>query len=528
MTEQHKQSILPSSKTNDQSHTLSRRSFVQSGAGFSAALYGISALGAEAERKTVWEEDSWNPNAQFVNYGKPLRVQPILMYTVATPRKERSWRSWGDVLSDESAAKEADRIDKELYSLSEKAEFPLEILPVQKVKTTEDAERARQSDHDIVIVYPASGSGQLLQACTPPDGNAIIFARHRSGATYYWYEGLSTVYLQTEKDTPGARTTRLGKTHVDDIVVDDCDELLWRLRALYGVKNFRGTKIVALGGVWGKYASEAPQLAREKFGMDLIEIGYGQVEDRIRGALKDSRKMALAKQWTETYLSIPKTTIKTDQQFIVNAFLLYGLFKELMAENGATAFTIKDCMSVVIPISKTTACLTLGLLNDEGLLAFCESDFVIIPAGILLRHITGTPVFLHNSTFPHNGIVTCAHCSAPRRMNADRYEPTTIYTHEESDYGAAPKVDIPIGQEVTFIDPEYATGRWIGFRGNVEDNPFLPICRSQQDVRIQGQWKKLLSEVRDSHWMMVYGDYLKEVGYAARKLGMRWENISDV
>ena len=238
--------------------------------------------------------------------------------------------------------------------------------------------------------------------------------------------------------------------------------------------------------------------------------------------------MALAEEWTEAYLSIPNTTLKTERQFIVNAFLLYGLFKDLMAENGATAFTIKDCMSVIIPISKTTACLTLGLLNDEGLLAFCESDFVIIPAGILLRHIAGTPVFLHNSTFPHKGIVTCAHCSAPRRMDADRYEPTTIYTHEESDYGAAPKVDIPIGREVTFIDPEYATGRWIGFRGNVEDNPFLPICRSQQDVRIQGQWKKLLSEVRDSHWMMVYGDHLKEVGYAARKLGMRWENISDV
>ena len=32
-------------------------------------------------------------------------------------------------------------------------------------------------------------------------------------------------------------------------------------------------------------------------------------------------------------------------------------------------------------------------------------------------YISGKPVFLHNSTFPHAGVVTCAHCSAPRRLD---------------------------------------------------------------------------------------------------------------
>ena len=113
-------------------------------------------------------------------------------------------------------------------------------------------------------------------------------------------------------------------------------------------------------------------------------------------------------------------------------------------------------------------------------------------------------------------------------MNGSRYEPTTVLTHEESDYGAAPKVEIPIGQELSFISPEYTTGRWVGFRGNVIDNPFLPICRSQQDVHIQGNWKQLLNEVRDSHWLMCYGDHLKEIGFAARKLDIQWDNITDV
>lgn len=71
-----------------------------------------------------------------------------------------------------------------------------------------------------------------------------------------------------------------------------------------------------------------------------------------------------------------------------------------------------------------------------------------------------------------------------------------------------------------------SAGRWVGIKGTVRDNPDFAICRSQQDVEIQGDWKRLIGEARDSHWMMVYGDYLREAGYAARKIGLTWDDIS--
>ena len=36
---------------------------------------------------------------------------------------------------------------------------------------------------------------------------------------------------------------------VDDIVVDDYDEILWRLRAIYGVRSFLGHRAVTIGQV---------------------------------------------------------------------------------------------------------------------------------------------------------------------------------------------------------------------------------------------------------------------------------------
>jgi hypothetical protein len=491
------------------------------------ALLPTACLG-DVQTKPTWLLEGWNPNAPFLAWGKTLRIQPLLMYATPQKKEKSSWRSWGGVLSDDAAEEEAGRISQELNSLAGKAGCPIEFLAVKKIKSPEEASQAVQGEFDAVLLYPASGSGKTMQACVSPGKDLLIFVRHRSGPVYYWYEALSVAYLKTDKpDADKSAPPLLGSTHVDDVTVDDYDDLAWKLRALYGVKNLTGTKIIALGGDWGKYAGDAPLIAREKHKMEIVPIAYSDVSARIKSALADPARKSQAIKWAEEYLAMPQTTLRTEKTFVVNAFILYSLFKELMRENQTPVFTIKECMSIIIPIAETTACLTLGLLNDEGLLTFCESDFVVIPAGILLRHLTGKPVFMHNSTFPHKAIVTCAHCSAPRRMNSVRYEPTAIVTHEESDYGAAPKVEIPIGQELSFIDPEYTKGRWVGLRGNVADNPNLPICRSQQDVRVQGKWQKLLGEVRDSHWLMVYGSYLKESGFAARKMGIRWENISD-
>jgi hypothetical protein len=506
---------------------ISRREF----AGLTAAGFagGALALGGSAARAAG--ADDWDPDRPPVVTGKPLKVQPVLMHTTYTRRENASWRSWGRINNPQAAAEEMARIAREVEALEGKAEFPLRMLPLVKVTSAEAAAKVHEVDYDVVLLYPATGRGDVLRACLPHQAqkDAVIFVRHRSGPIYYWYEALSTRYLkkETEEEIRQHNAQNHGGPTVHDVVVDDYAEVLWRLRALYGLKNFVGQRIVALGGAGGKYDPQAPAVARERYKLQIIDATYDDLRERFGRALSDADTTARARKRTERYLALPNTTLATEKRCVTNAFLLYGIFKDWMREHGAPAFTIHGCMGRVLPIADTTPCMPLSWLNDEGLLAFCESDFVIIPCGILLHYIAGKPVFLHNSTFPHQGIATCAHCSAPRRMDGSRYEPAKIMTHYESDAGAAPKVDMTVGQQVTFIDPEYATGRWVGMKGIIRANPFHEICRTQQDVEIQGDWEKLLDEVRDSHWMMAYGDHLNEIGYAARKIGIDWVNISE-
>jgi hypothetical protein len=113
-------------------------------------------------------------------------------------------------------------------------------------------------------------------------------------------------------------------------------------------------------------------------------------------------------------------------------------------------------------------------------------------------------------------------------MNGKDYEPTRIMTHFESDYGAATRVQYTKGQVVTAIVPNLRCTRWQGFRGKVVDCPNNPACRSQMDIAIDGDWKKLLAQMEGFHTQVCYGDYLREVGYALKKLKkIEWSNYSE-
>lgn len=499
--------------------SMARRTFL---AAVGGTAVGASAILSAAETASP----SANATMEYLNKPiasakkKPLVVQPIFTYHLYQRQEQTSWRSWGGFHTKEDVQKECQQIEKELTEMKQKAEFPLEILPIMAVDTPSEAEQARNAAADVAIVYGAMGE---IDPVFSDNKHHIVFVRHRSGPAYLWYEIVSPRFLRKTVDTLGE--PRLSP---QDVVVDEYSDVLWRLRSFYALKNAVGGKIVCIGGPsgWGLGGVKSPELTKEKFKMELIDYPYTELDKRITPALNDSKLREQAKAWTSQYLNLPNTKIETDVPFLENAFILAEVFEQIMNEFDAPAITVNNCMSTIIPKAKTTACMTLSLINDRGAMAFCESDFAVIPSGILLNYICSKPVFLQDPTYPHHGVVTIAHCTAPRRMDGKNLEPVRILTHYESDYGAAPKVEMRLGEPVTVIDPDFEFKKWIGFRGKINANPFLDICRSQTDVEIEGDCNRLAQDMVGFHWMMCYGDYLKEIGYAINKLGIGWYNLT--
>jgi hypothetical protein len=454
---------------------------------------------------------------------KVLRVQPALVYSLPSRKESTSWRPWGGIQTEEDVQAEENRIGLELKSLAEEADFALEILPLVRVAGPEQAANLAREQHDVLLMYAAGGWVDTLESLTNPEKWTLIFLRHRSGPVYLWYEIISNRFLRKTVDEfgqPGV-TTR-------DIVVDRYEELLWRIRSLAGLKNCLGKRIVCVGGAsgWGYGGRKAPRLTAERFGMELIDVSYDELRVRLAKAVENRQAVQWATEEASRYLSQDGILLETDRGFVNRAFLLTEVFHQLLVEHETDAITINLCMGTIMEVSGTTACLSLSLINDLGYLAFCESDFVVISSGVLLYHISGLLVFLNDPTYAHSGEVTLAHCTAPRRMNGRDYEPARLMTHFESDWGVAPKVEMSVGQNMTVVDPDFNFERWLGFRGEIRDNPFLDICRSQIDLGFTCDTDQLNDETRGFHWMACYGDYLREAEYAAGKAGLDWRTLA--
>jgi hypothetical protein len=494
--------------------SLSRRDFLKGAS--------LTALGGVASKGLSWPLLAGQTQAAGEMFRPaPLRVKPLLLYEIPERRAQTSWRSWGGIQTEADACEEAARIRGELEALGRRADFAVEFLPIASVRKAADLAAARDIvDAHVLLVYAAGGWLDIFDALDRTGKDRILFCRHKSGPVYLWYEIISPRYLRRHTDAPAVRGA-----DDDDVVIDGQDELLWRLRALAGLHHTLGTRILAVGGpdAWAQPAGVVPKLVVDKWKFDIVTVSYEELGKIIRQAKADAAAVRRAKARSGAYLRQAGTRLETERAFVDNAMLLDEVFRSLMKKAGCRALTINGCMGTIMPLAETSACLTLSTLNDDGYLAFCESDFVVIPSGVLLANISGRPVFLNDPTYPHDGIITLAHCTAPRKMDGRTSEPARILTHFESDYGAAPKVGMTKGRLTTNIVPDFAAKRWVGLRAEIVDAPFLPICRSQIDVGYKCDDKTLARKMPGFHWMTGYGDYCRELGYALKRVGIEWD-----
>ncbi len=499
---------------------LSRRHFLQ-GMGAAGLAAGALALSASGSRSATAQPVS---GKEPFPRGAALRVKPILIYDVPTRAEQTSWRSYGAIHTPAAAREEAGRIERELARLQDQAEFPIQLQGLEVLDSQAKLAQFETSGADLCLVYAAGYCTQW-----PLSVPMIMFVRHRSGPFYLGFEIVHWRFLRQNGDT-----LALKGFDADDVVVDSQDELLWRMRALYGLKNAKGTKMLTIGGLeaYSSLAQEnGPRVARDLWGYEFVNVTDADFARRLQAARADESVVRRVEEQTTTLLNSANVKVETDRQFIFNSYMALHVCRQLLQETGASNFGFARCMGhEQISMLGTPPCFVLSLANDEGYTAYCHTDLSHTMPGVLLRWIASRPTFVCNSHHPHDGLFFVAHCQAPRRMNGREFEPATIMTHYESDYGAACRTHYTKDQVVTVVIPNLACSKWQGFRGTIVGTPTYPACRSQMEIRIDGDWKRLVREMEGFHTQVVYGDYTREVGYALKKLGgqIQWQCYSAV
>jgi len=297
----------------DSVNGVTRRDFLQG--------VGSVALASAAITGLSWSSVSAAERGEGVPKRRALMVKPILIYSTPTPRPQWSWRSWGGIQTEQDAGREVNKIQSELSDLRANADFPVEFLPVSKIRGKDEA--ASLSDlnkADVIIIYAAGGGMDTFDELAKKGKDIIFFCRHKSGPVYLWYEIISPRYLRQHTDTLALKGIDDG-----DVVIDNQDEIMWRLRALCGLRNAQGTKIIAIGGpgAWAQsteFRKEMFKDIKKKWKFDIQTISYKELGELITEAKADKSAVDRARKRAGRYLRSSGTALETDRKFVDNAF----------------------------------------------------------------------------------------------------------------------------------------------------------------------------------------------------------------
>ena len=75
------------------------------------------------------------------------------------------------------------------------------------------------------------------------------------------------------------------------------------------------------------------------------------------------------------------------------------------------------------------------------------------------------------------------------------------------------------------LKPDFEAKHWLALTGRIVDTPRLDTCRAQVEVALGADTQEVVRSLRGFHCMLVYGDYRKEVAYAASKVGIAVQTL---
>lgn len=196
-----------------------------------------------------------------------------------------------------------------------------------------------------------------------------------------------------------------------------------------------------------------------------------------------------------------------NEKELYKAERLHHALKTIKEKYMLDGLTIR-CFSLLNKL-KTTACLSLSLLNKDNIVATCEGDI----ATMLTMHITNKlfnqPGFQANPSRIDvlNSKIVLAHCTLPLSM-CESYKANT---HFESGIGVAIKGELK-QEKITIFKLSKNLKDYYVTTGTILNNlNESNLCRSQIEIKVDENIEYFLNRPFGNHHVIIYGDHKQEI-----------------
>jgi len=174
-----------------------------------------------------------------------------------------------------------------------------------------------------------------------------------------------------------------------------------------------------------------------RFGAKFVDINLSELEEEFESTQPDRPEVKSIINGMEKYLTGGRTV-----EDLTDAARFYLAMKRICSKYSLTALTIK-CFDI-LDRCRTTACLALAMLNDEGIVSGCEGDVPTLWSMIYAKAAYGKCSFMANpsSSNADENTIDFAHCTVPLSMLHGYRLPS----HFESSTGIGIAGSIPCGR----------------------------------------------------------------------------------
>ena len=251
---------------------------------------------------------------------------------------------------------------------------------------------------------------------------------------------------------------------------------------------------------------------RERWGVEMVDIPLDEV---VKGY--ETVTDAEVQNITDEFISKAVGVKEPSRDEVVKAMRLYRSVKGIVERYRLDAFTL-NCFDL-IPTTRTTGCVALALLNQQGIPAGCEGDEQTLLTMLAVQAATGEMTFMANpSKILDNAAhkMVFAHCTIAPAM-ADRY---IVRDHYESLSGVAVEgIFDPMDMTIVKCGGKGMERYFLSKAKLLQCTTNPNMCRTQLHLRLDEPLDYFLERSIGNHHVIVRGNHEQRLETVLRMLG---------
>ena len=275
-----------------------------------------------------------------------------------------------------------------------------------------------------------------------------------------------------------------------------------RIRSLIDIKQIKHDYLGIIGkpSDWLISSDVDYQKCLDKFGLELIDIDEKEVIDVFN-----------------SIENVKETDFDFDKNELSKALRLKEALQIIIDKYHLKGITIR-CFDLLSKI-KTSACMSLALLNDLGITSICEGDIPSLISAHLVNNLLDTLSFQANPQYidPANNIIEFAHCTIPFKM-CRKYN---LDTHFESNSAVGIHGEMKI-TNVTVYKINSELNEFYVSEGVILNNDYRrDRCRTQIRIQLDSSVNYFLKSSLGNHHLIIYGNHKEEIKNYFESFGLR-------